>query len=162
MEYTEEKEPPDVLTSDTDNATKIEPKDAPPHKKFKFRRFRAYNTGTWNGPKRQNKEVVRRQDNLHRYDSIASSLLINDFQKSKGRKMLDSLDIMRFGVDVDTIIFAICVIVANDDVHDGSRYYPHPTAEGDQEFVDVAESLNLDRAKQVSIVEKVRSAIRGD
>lgn len=162
MEYTKEKEPPNVLTSDTDNATKIEPKDAPSHKKYQFRKFRAYNTGTWNGPKRENKEVTLRQDNLHRYDSIASSLLINDYQKSRGRKILDNLDVMRFGLSVDTVIFGICVIVANQDVYDGSRYYPHPEAKGDEDFVRVAESLDISQEKQISIVEKVRSAIKKD
>jgi len=159
MEHTEEREPPDVMTSDTDNATTIQPKEAPPSKQAKFRRFRAYNTGTWNGPKRENKDVVFRQDNLHRYDSIASSLNLNDYQKSKGRKMLDEINFRDEGVKVDNLIFGICVLVANSDVNDGSRYYPNPEAAGDDSFETVSKSLGMDRGEQVSAIEKVRGKI---
>lgn len=156
---TTDKTPPNILTSDTNNATKIEPKEAPPDKRAKFRRFRAYNTGTWNGPKRRNKEVTRRQDNLHRYDSIASGLSLTGYQKSRGRSILDDINLRDMGLSVDRIIFGICVIVANDDVRVGSRYYPHPEASGDDDFVETAESLNLDRADQISAVEKVRAKV---
>jgi hypothetical protein len=157
MEDTEERQPPDVMTSDTNNATKVEPKDAPPHKKAKFKRFRAYNRGTWNGPKRENKEVIRRQDDLHRFDSIASALNLNDRQKSQGRKMLDTIEVTKKKIGIDVIIFGICAIVANEDVRDGSRYYPHPEATGDRHFEKVADSLDLDRHDQISAIEKVRS-----
>jgi len=157
MEKIEEKEPPDVMTSDTENATTIQPKDAPPGKQEKFRRFRAYNTGTWNGPKRENKEVVRRQDNLHRYDSIASALNLNDYQKKRGRKMLDTIEVTKKSIGVDVVIFAICAIVANADVPNGSRYYPHPEATGDDDFEKVADSLDFNRHDQISAIEKVRS-----
>lgn len=159
MEHTEEREPPDVMTSDTNNATKVHPEDAPPHKREKFRRFKAYNRGTWNGPKRQNKEVVRRQDNLHRYDSLSSSLGLNDYQQSRGRSLLDEFDFMKEGVKVDNIIFGICVIIANDDVKDGCRYYPNPNAPDDDVFEEVGNSLELDLSQQASAVEKVRSRV---
>lgn len=159
MEHPEEREPPNVMTSDTDNATTIQPKEAPPGKREKFRRFRAYNTGTWNGPKRENKEVIHRQDNLHRYDSIASSLSLTDYQKGRGRKILDEIDFRREGIRVDTLIFGICVIVANEDVYDGSRYYPHPEAKGDDDFEKVGDKLSIGRHKQISVVEKIRSQI---
>lgn len=157
MEYSEEREPPDVLTSDTDNATKVQPKDAPPHKKAKFRRFRAYNRGTWNGPKRENKEVIRRQDDLHRYDSVASTLLLNKYQKNRGRKIFDDLDFHHFGQKIDHIIFGVCVIVANADVENGSRFYPNPDAADDENFSDFADSVGMTRGEQVSSIEKVRS-----
>lgn len=159
MEHSEEREPPDVITSDTENATKIQPKEAPPGKREKFRRFRAYNTDMWNGPKRENKEAVRRQDNLHRYDSIASSLNLNSYQKKRGRKILDTIQITKKSIGVDVVIFAVCVIVANSDVEDGSRYYPHPEAKGDKDFERVAESLGFDRGDQISAIEKVRSRV---
>jgi len=159
MEYTEEKEPPDVITSDTNNATKIEPKDAPPGKKAKFRRFRAYNTGTWNGPERENKDVTFRQDNLHRYDSLASAVDLNSYQKSAGRRLLDEFDFRREGIKVDHIIFGICVIVANNDVADGSRYYPSSNAPDDDKFEEVADSLGLFPDERISVVEKVRSRV---
>lgn len=158
MEHTEEREPPNVMTSDTKNATTIQPKEAPPSKRAKFRRFRAYNTGTWNGPKRENKEVVRRQDDLHRYDSLASSLSLTDYQKKAGRKLFDKIDVSKKSIGVDTVIFAVCAMVANDDVEDGSRYYPHPEAKGDDDFEKVAESLGLGRYDQISAIEKVRQS----
>lgn len=157
MEHSEEREPPDVITSDTENATKVQPEEAPSNKRAKFKRFRAYNRGTWNGPERENKDVIYRQDNLHRYDSIASSLNLKQHQKKRGRKLLDELDFRRLGCLVDGFIFGICVLVANEDVHDGNRYYPHPEATGDSDFVRVGKSLGLDRGEQISLVEKVRS-----
>lgn len=159
MEHSEEREPPDVITSDTENATKIQPKEAPPGKREKFRRFRAYNTDMWNGPKRENTEQFHRQDDLHRYDSIASSLQLSDHQKSRGRKILDDFDLHHFGDSIDHIIFGICVLVANADVEDGSRYYPHPDVADDRNFIGVAESLGFDRGEQTSAIEKVRTRV---
>ena len=156
MEDVQEREPPEVIGIDTENATFVNPYEAPTHKHHKFQKFRAYNRGMWNGPKRENEDVVHRQDDLHRYDSVASSLELTDYQKSKGRKMLDDFDAHSFGYSIDHIIFAICALVANDDVPEGSRYYPHPEAAGDEAFVSVGESLGLDRADQVSAIEKVR------
>lgn len=156
MENTKEREPPNVITSDTSNATKLQPKEAKPKDSAKFRRFRAYNRGTWNGPKRENKEVVHRQDNLHRYDCLSSSLSLTDHQKSKGRTILDQLPLGKLGRPIDDVIFGICVVVANEDVRNGSRYYPNPEAAGDVQFEKVAGSLGLDRSAQLSIIETVR------
>jgi len=163
MENTESKEPPDVITSDTDNATKIQPQEAPASKRSKFRRFRAYNTGTWNGPKRENKDVVYRQDNLHRYDSLASALNLNDYQKSRGRALLEDFDFRREGIEVDSIIFGICVVVANDDVPNGTRYWPQSEEQRKSvtspKFYSVAESLGLDWRQQMSVIKKVQSKV---
>jgi hypothetical protein len=158
MEYPEEKEPPEVITSDTNNATTIQPKEAPPGKRRKFKKMRAYNTGRWNGPKRENKEVIFREDNLHRFDAISSSLGLSDYQKQRGRTAFDDLHVRSIGLKVDTIIFGICVLVANAAVDDGCRYYPNPEAEGDSQFEEVADSLDLDRGDQLSVIEKMRGA----
>lgn len=159
MENTQEKAPPEVITSDTGNATKVHPSDAPESKREKFRKFRAYNTGMWNGPKRENKEQVRRQDNLHRYDSISTSLNLTNWQKKRGRTILDELDIKDIGIGVDAIIFGICVLVANADVRDGGRYYPNPEAAGDVDFEKVADVIDIGRSSQLSAIEKVRSRV---
>jgi hypothetical protein len=156
MEDFQEREPPEVIGIDTENATFVNPYEAPTHKHHKFQKFRAYNRGLWNGCRRENKEETFRQDNLHRYDSLASSLELNNHQKSRGRKFLDKINVRSVGIGVDAVIFAICALVANDDVPEGSRYYPHPEAAGDEAFVSVGESLGLDRADQVSAIEKVR------
>ena len=159
MKNTEERQPPEVLTSDTNNATTIDPSEAPGNKKYKFRKFRAYNTGTWNGPKRENKEVIYRQDRLHRYDSISTSLSLTDYQKSRGRKFIDDIDFEEMGIRVDVIIFGVCVLVANDDVRDGKRYYPDPHAANDRCFQKVADSIDLEAREQRKVTEKVRDKI---
>lgn len=158
MEETEERVAPDVITSDTENATKVQPKDAPPSKRAKFRRFRAYNTGTWNGPKRENTEQLNRQDDLHRYDAIASSLHLNKRQKKRGRNILDEFDSHEFGESIDYIIFGICVVVANADVNDGVRYWPSEPSEDTSQcsFQKMADSIGIDWRKQSAIIEKVR------
>ena len=159
MEHIQEREPPAVITSDTNNATKIHPSDAPDHKAWKYKKFRAYNTGMWNGAERENTEQFRRQDNLHRYDSLASSLELTDYQKARGRHHLDEINVRAVGSGVDAVIFAICVLVVNSQVPDGSRYYPNPNCPDDRRFIKVAESLGLDRGEQVSVIEKVRSRL---
>jgi hypothetical protein len=162
MEYIEEQEPPEVITSDTENATKIHPEDAADSKQAKFRRFRAYNTGMWNGPRRENTKQFNRQDDLHRYDSIATSAGLTKRQKKQGREILDDFDSHHFGQSIDHIIFGICVVVANADVHDGSRYWPsHPNLSSiktcDEDFESLADSLNFNWREQMSAIKKVQS-----
>lgn len=157
VEHVQEKQPPGVLTSDTDNATQIHPTEAPPHKRRQFERFRAYNTGLWNGPRRENKTAMYRQDNLHRYDSIASSLELTPYQKQRGRSLLDDVKPSSFGKPIDQLLFAICVVVANADA-DGKRYWPHPQKrDNDAEFTDMGDSLDLSLRMQMSAVMKLKS-----
>lgn len=158
MENVNEKEPPDVLTSDTENRTTIPVKDAPPHRREKFRKFRAYNTDMWNGPRRENTEQIRRQDNLHTYDAIAAQMDLTDFQKHRGRRVFDDLHVKSLGKPVEHIIFGVCLAVANEDVPEGTRYWPHPeSAANDETFRDVADSLGLDLKEQLSVVQQVKA-----
>lgn len=158
MDELPEKLPPVELTSDTDNATKIPANEAPPHKRAKYKKFRAYNTGLWNGPKRENTEMRRRQDNLHIYDSIASKVGLTGHQKRRGRHVLDDLNIRSLGKPLELIAFAVCILVANTDVPDGSRYWPHPNAtDNDDLFTDIADSLDFTRTEQLSTVMQVKS-----
>lgn len=160
MDDIHEKEPPDVVTSDTPNATKVRPHEAPPHKERKFEAFRAYNTDLWNGPRRENTELMRRQDDLHRYDAISSQLSLTDFQKKRGRQLLDELDFQELGKPIDQIIFAVCVIAANADVDVGTRYWPHPDAtDNDESFAELGEELGLTRRQQLSTVQQIKAAI---
>jgi hypothetical protein len=160
MEYPDERTPNNVITSDTDNATTIQPKEAPPGKRDKFRRFRAYNTNMWNGPRRENTESFRRQDDLHRYDSISSSLDLTPHQKDRGRNILDSFDPHTFGQSIDHIIFGICVVVANADV-DGTRYWPTRVSESEPScvFEEVAAEIGFGWKEQMSIIKKVQSRV---
>jgi hypothetical protein len=158
MEKRPEREAPDVLTSDTNNATTIQPEEASPHKRPKFRRLRAYNTGTWNGPKRENKDVTHRQDNLARFDSLASSLNLTDYQKRRGRVVFDDLDFNEIGYPIDKIIFGVCAVVANNDVDGGTRYWPTP-APIDDKFSDIAQSFEMDWKEQMSVIKTLASAV---
>ena len=118
-------EVPEPLTSRTENATNINPKDASTKKqRKKFSRLSKYNRGIWNGPRREKKEITRRQDNIAIFDSLASQLELTSYQKKKGRRTLDRLDLRRVGLPTNLIAFSICVLVANDDVPDGYRYWP--------------------------------------
>lgn len=109
----------------------------------------------WNGPKRENKEAIRRQDDLHLYDSVASSLDLTPYQKKRGRKLMDELDFHDMGKPITHIVFGICCAVANNDVHDGTRYWPHPDATGDDAFEMVADNLGLTQKQQLSVVQQV-------
>jgi hypothetical protein len=159
MEHTEQREPRDVITSDTENATVIRPREASKDLRAKFRRFREYNRGTYNGPKRENTELIRRQDDLHRYDSIASKVLLTRYQKERGRKIFDGLDFHDFGGGIDQIIFGVCVFVANQEVDSGARFYPNPHTPDDEDFENMAESLGLTSKQQISAIEKVRNQV---
>jgi hypothetical protein len=151
---------PNVLISDTKNATRIPVEEAPPHKREKYRRFRAYNTGLWNGPRRENTEAFRRQDNLHVYDAIASKLGMTTYQKRRGRHLIDDIHIKSLGKSVDSIAFAIAIIVANQDANNEKRYWPHQQATGnDREFARMGHDLGLDLEEQMSVVMQVKSRI---
>lgn len=150
---------PVVIGSDTNNATNIDPTEAPAHKQEKFERLRAYNRG-WNGPRREPKDAIYEQDNLHRYDAIASKLALTPFQQKRGRYLLEELDlstITGYGVTVDVVIFALCVLVANEYA-DQTRYYPpHHT---DERFASIADDLELgDCSSQVKMVERLRRKV---
>lgn len=158
MKKTEETLPPEVLTSDTNNATTIPVEEAPQQKREKFRRFRAYNTGTWNGPKRENKDVTHRQDDFARYDALASSLNLTSYQKKRGRAVFDDLNFHLFGSCIDKIIFGVCAVVANEDVDDGTRYWPSRRP-SDDAFNSVGKSLGWDWKEQMAVIKKAMCEI---
>lgn len=152
---------PPSVASDTDNATEIHPSDAPTHKRAKFRRFREWNRGLWNGPKREETQKRRRQDDLHRIDAITSTLGLTKSQSRRARRKLDSLDLgefNRYSESVDDVSFAVCVIVANEDVSDGVRYWPYSN-DNDEEFEHFASELGLDESDQMSVIERVRTRL---
>lgn len=156
MEHISEKQPPTVLDSDTENATTIHPNEAPPSQREKYKRFRAYNTGLWNGPRRENKSEMHRQDDLHRFDALASQLELTSFQKERGRLIFDELEY--FGPPVEHTIFAVCAVVVNADYSDGSRYWPHPSkSDNDEMFDEMASELEISLKKQMSTIMKVKN-----
>lgn len=158
-ESDDEMRPPKSVVSDLENATVIRSDEAPPNKRAKFSRFQKHNRDTWNGPERENKEVKRRQSNLHRYDAISSSLELTSYQQQRGREIIDDLGIKDIGLRLDVIVFGLCVLLANNDVRDGKRYYPNAGAADDRLFEEMADTLDLSQPKQASIVEKLRGII---
>ena len=156
VEHIDEQQPPSVVTSDTDNATMFHPSEAPPHLREQYERFRAYNTGLWNGPFRENKQAMHRQDNLHRYDAIASSLDLTEYQKQRGRAALDDVALGKVGLNIDLFIFALCILVVNRDA-EGTRYWPHTDKmDNDPAFETMARELNFPFSKQLSAVMKAK------
>lgn len=159
MERIDEKQAPTVLTSDTDNQTKIDPSEAPPGKREKFKRFRAYNTGLWNGPRRENTEQFRRQDDLHLYDSLAAQCGLTPYQKERGRRLLDTFSIGEYTnqrVSAAEVMFSLCAVVANDDADGGTRYWPHPeTKINDPDFKRIAADLGTDWRVLVGLMMKL-------
>jgi hypothetical protein len=154
-----EKQPPTVLASDTENATQVRPSEAPAHKQQKFQRFRAYNTGLWNGPRRENKEAMHRQDDLHLWDAIAAQLDLTDSQKKRGRRLFDSLDVDALTARREWasrhVAFGLAVVVANDDVRDGTRYWPQ-SKHADECFASFADGFDFDWKMELSLIKQVQ------
>jgi hypothetical protein len=162
MDEVEEKLPRASMMSDTDNQTTIPAEEAPPHLKWKYRKFRAFNRGVhpWC---EDNTEVVRNQDKLHLFDAIASRLDLGRYQQERGRKLTEDLDLSDMsgpGVNAEGLIWGICAVIANADVHDGTRYWPHPSSEKNCDvFRSVAEEFDLTRDQQMSVIQKVRARV---
>lgn len=123
MEEITEKEPSEVLTPDANNATFFKPSEGSDNHHQKYKRLRLYNRGTWKDRREENKEVTHRRDNLAILDAIASQLDLTDYQKSESRRTFDGLELGDIGKPADLIAFAVCIVVANDEVK-GTRYYP--------------------------------------
>lgn len=158
-ESDDEMRPPESVVSDLENATIIRVDEAPPNKQNKFSRFQKKNRGTWEQSNVENKEVTYRRDNLRRYDAISSSLELTSYQSSRGREIMDGLDLEDIGLRLDIVAFGLCVLLANDDVRDGERYYPNKQAEDDRLFEEMADTLDLSQPKQASVVEKIRGRV---
>ncbi|UBF19282.1 hypothetical protein HRTV-17_gp83 [Halorubrum phage HRTV-17] len=150
METLTEKQPPEVITPDTENATYFDPNERNADSD-KFKRLMLYNRGTWLGPGEENKKVTHRQDNLAILDSLSGQLELTPFQKEKARRIYDSLDLQDLGKPACLVAFGVCALVANDDVHDGTRYWP--TANDTCElFENIAGNLGFTENQQLSII----------
>lgn len=165
MESPDEKSPPVTTTGDTENSTHFHSNEGPttsedhryalPMKTWERRKM--LNEGTWNGPKRENKEVTHRQDNLHIYDAIACQLDLTAYQKERGRGVYDDLPLGDLGRPVKQYAFAVCIAVANADA-EGKRYWPvENKQDNDPLFAEFGESLDLTLREQLSALMKVKS-----
>lgn len=159
-----EEEVPSVLTSETENATNIYPSDASyedqPDKyrnygKPKYERLSLYNRG-WNGPNRENKQVTHRQDNIAVFDALAGQLELTSYQKQRGKATLDDLDLRRIGRSIHLVALCVCILVANDDVVDGYRYWPRAN-NADADFQRVVDDIEFDLDTILSMMLKLDS-----
>lgn len=165
MESPDEKSPPVTATGDTENSTHFHSNDG--HSTLDDHRFalpmdswkrrKMLNEGMWNGPRRENKERIRRQDNLHIYDAIACQLDLTTHQKERGRAIYDDLPLNELGRPVEQYAFAVCVAVVNVDAQ-GKRYWPQKNKQdNDTLFAAFGEDLGLSLREQLSALMKVKS-----
>lgn len=150
METLTEKQPPETITPDTENATYFDPNERN-SESSKFERLMLYNRGTWLGPGEENKRVTHRQDNLAILDSLSGQLELTSYQKSEARRIFDSLDLQDLGKPASLVAFGVCVVVANDDVYDGTRYWPTANDTCGL-FSEIADNLGFTENQQLSII----------
>jgi hypothetical protein len=158
MKETTEKEPSTVLTPDTPNATYFDPSENNTRGEH-YRRLRLYNRGTWKDRREENKEVRHRADNLSVLDAISSQVELNPYQKKEARRFLDTLNLQDLGMSISVVSFGICAVVANEDVHDGTRYWP-TSNDTDDLFREIARNLHFTESQQLSIIHKLRGERR--
>jgi hypothetical protein len=152
MEYIKEEEPSEVITPDTENATWFNPNESNNSDLFEVLRF--YNRGTWKDRREENKELRHRQDNLAIFDALAGQLSLTSYQKQEGRRTFGELELGELGHATRLIAFGVCVVVANDDVHGGHRFYP--TAKGtDEEFRSMQRDLGFNSNTVLSVMGKI-------
>lgn len=152
----EEKEPSQVITPDTENATHFNSNEVDDSNwkgptSVNYQRLLLYNRNTWKSRYEENKEVTHRQDNLAILDALSGQLDLNSFQKKKARRVFDDIDLGDLGKPVRLIAFGVCVVVANEDVPDGSRYYP-TMSEPDELFVSMADRLDFSEGQLHSVI----------
>ena len=164
MNNNTEEEMPSVLTSETENATNINYNEASyedqpdKYRNYgtpKYKRLSLYNRG-WNGPNRENKEVTHRQDNLAVFDALAGQLELTSYQKTKGKATIDKLDLQRIVRSIDLVALCACILVANDDVVDGYRYWPRAN-NADADFQRVIDGIDYDLDDVLSMMLKLDS-----
>jgi hypothetical protein len=154
MDSITEKEPSEVVTPDTENATFFNPDESNRPEHFKLLRF--YNRGTWKDRREENKKVRHRQDNIAILDALSGQLSLTDYQKSEARRLFDEINLQKMGHKTSLIAFCLCAILANEDVPDGHRYYP--TAKNtDAEFTSMQDNLEFSDHKVLSVMGKIRA-----
>jgi len=152
----EEKEPSEVLTPDTENATYFNPDEVSNSNwtgktPVNYSRLLLYNRDTWKDRWEENKEVKHRQDNLAILDALSSQLQLNSYQKKEARRFFDSLDLGDFGKSVRLVSFGVCAVIANEDVEGGSLYHPQ-MKDPDDLFVNIANRLDFTDKQLHSII----------
>lgn len=147
---------PDVLSSDTENATVIPVSEASNDRQFE--RFREYNTGTsrWFDDAGEN---IRRENDLHFFDAIAGAIEMTAYQKKRGRNIVETCNFDQFtgpGFTSDMFVWGICVWMVNEAEENGSRYWPRSNEKNkDEQIGEIADDLGMDTRKQTSVLQKV-------
>jgi hypothetical protein len=153
MDSITEKEPSEVVTPDTENATFFNPNESNNPEHYKLLRF--YNRGTWKDRREENKEVRHRQDNFAILDALSGQLSLTDYQKSEARRIFSEMDLQIMGHETRLIAFCLCAILVNEDVPDGNRYYP-TAKDTDDEFSSMQDNLGFSDRIVQSVMAKLR------
>lgn len=173
----DENTPKPTTIADTDNATKFNAKDlekqingVPLNIIKKWKRFRGYNTGIYNGYWADQKKL-RQMDNDYLFDAIAGYIELSPYQKRRAKMIFRGLPYSRWSpyYDVKTIAFIVCLLVANEDYRgDGMIYYPtknydhldklkHNLNYPHEPFEDMASRLDITSRKLEKGIPKFRS-----
>jgi len=151
-----EKEPSEVLTPDTENATYFNYNEAEEPNSYSktpvnYKRIQLLNRGSWHSRYEENKEVTHRRDNLAILDALSSQVELTNFQKKKARRIFDELELGKMGRSVRLVAFGVCAVVANDDVANGSRFHPQ-MKNSDELFEGLADRLGFTEGQLHTII----------
>lgn len=153
--YDENEEEP-IVSPDTENATHFHAVEAPPDKRKKYKRFHGYNTGLYNG-EWANKTELRRLDNLGVYDAISSQLELTNYQKRRGRRLFDSLNLKLLGYKASIVAFCVCAYVCRED---GRMYHPKRSERNnDILFLQFAEQLKVSEGRVEACYNRIASEL---
>lgn len=170
MEF-DESEPEPIVSPDTQNASKFHPEEAegPKHqwqrdallknrnvrtRYDEFKKFRWMNNGRGDRrTSRGNTKLHQMMDRKQRFDAISSQLDMTPYQKRLGREVRDSKPLRKMGGDDEYLAFCLCAFICRNGRYakrtpesERKLYYPdRPRETNDERFVNLAESLGLDK-----------------
>lgn len=148
--FDEENEP--TTSNDTENATHFHPEEASPNLQATFQRLHHYNTGEWNGPRRENKEVTHRLDNFALFDAIAGHAELTPYQKTAGRELFDNLPLQTLGYGAELIAYCTCIYVSKLD---GREHVFTGGPLNDDPFLHIAAKQNYENARIFSCLDAI-------
>lgn len=127
MPYDESKKEP-LTAPDTDNQTKFHPSEgeAPANDPMFWKRLRDINTGVVDSMGSTDKQKVRDQERVQKWDIVAgeANLCLNDYQKGEGRRLINDLDLKRLGGRLPLACFCVAALVVSRDRHSERVFHP--------------------------------------
>jgi hypothetical protein len=127
---------------EVENATTIDPNDAPKDERRKWQRLRLNNqpgqTGRW-----RDETVHIPEDRKNTLDAVASQLELTSHQRSVAELMLEDLSDDHFrGNPISLIAFVVCGLAGSED---GRQYHPRSLLRSeDNQYANQAEKLGIE------------------